>query len=411
MLFNVCSPAQPVTDDQYQHAGYSVSWFQTRVSTPSAVTARPQRETGRAVRTISAPARHRKNKQNVPFMPRKSRQKIPEPGDNYPPQQPVNGRLADMRMPGQIQPSAPTPGQTAGMLSHRRTTQVITQFWVTSQNDRQPSTTVFNHFHQPFEPRQCITVQIMNFINKQCYRTLPFFDQFLQFPFAVFTLFGDLYLLILCQVIKQDVNQRGEPDTLFVHRDGERATMILFSSLSCCCRRRRVTVSPLPTTPQTAISRPSRIAPLIISLCFINSAEVTGGISLQSSFCSELTRSSVISPGRANSFTFFVTRVVLITMAYLQSPCSPGTTDVPEEAYPSAGTATTQHHTLKRSGETSVPCSLISQVLTLRLSSSLFHTTHPRRYPEQDDPYVSEGYLPRSEKQRRQGKQADGSDR
>lgn len=93
-------------------------------------------------------------------------------------------------------------------------------FWVTGQNDRQPSTAVFNHFHQPFEPRQCITVQVMRLINKQCHRTFTFFDQLLQFPLATFTLFGDLHLLILRQVVKQGVNQRGEPDTLFVHRQG-----------------------------------------------------------------------------------------------------------------------------------------------------------------------------------------------
>lgn len=60
----------------------------------------------------------------------------------------------------------------------------------------------------------------MSLINKQCYRAFTLFDQLLQFPFAAFTLFGDLHLLILCQVIKQGVNQRGEPDTLFVHRQG-----------------------------------------------------------------------------------------------------------------------------------------------------------------------------------------------
>lgn len=45
-----------------------------------------------------------------------------------------------------------------------------------------------------------------------------FFDQFLEFPFAALALFGDLHLFILREVIKQGVNQRGEPDAVYVHR-------------------------------------------------------------------------------------------------------------------------------------------------------------------------------------------------
>lgn len=48
----------------------------------------------------------------------------------------------------------------------------------------------------------------------------PDADQFLQFPLAVFTLFEDLHLLVLHQIVKQGINQRDEPDTLFVHRQG-----------------------------------------------------------------------------------------------------------------------------------------------------------------------------------------------
>ncbi|CQP89306.1 Uncharacterised protein [Salmonella enterica subsp. enterica serovar Typhimurium str. DT104] len=60
----------------------------------------------------------------------------------------------------------------------------------------------------------------MGFINKQRHRAFAFFHQFLQLTLAAFTLFVDLHLFILCQVIKQGINQRGEPDTLFVHRQG-----------------------------------------------------------------------------------------------------------------------------------------------------------------------------------------------
>ena len=60
----------------------------------------------------------------------------------------------------------------------------------------------------------------MRLINKQRHRAFTFFDQLLQFPLATFTLLGDLHLLILRQVVKQGVNQRGEPDTLFVDRQG-----------------------------------------------------------------------------------------------------------------------------------------------------------------------------------------------
>ena len=45
--------------------------------------------------------------------------------------------------------------------------------------------------------------------------------------------------------------------------DSDLATATRFSSFSSCCKRRKVTVLPLPTTPHTAISRPCRTAPLM----------------------------------------------------------------------------------------------------------------------------------------------------
>ncbi|EQL42755.1 hypothetical protein M770_34885 (plasmid) [Pseudomonas aeruginosa VRFPA03] len=40
-------------------------------------------------------------------------------------------------------------------------------------------------------------------------------------------------------------------------------TVIFFSSSIACCSRRNITVLPLPMTPHRAISRPSKIAPLM----------------------------------------------------------------------------------------------------------------------------------------------------
>lgn len=93
----------------------------------------------------------------------------------------------------------------------------------------------------------------------------PDADQFLQFPLAVFTLFEDLHLLVLHQIVKQGINQRDEPDTLFVHRQGTGDNNFVFIHqllLQASQGDRFATCHlPLATTPQTAISRPSRIAP------------------------------------------------------------------------------------------------------------------------------------------------------
>ncbi|CSQ02084.1 Uncharacterised protein [Shigella sonnei] len=48
--------------------------------------------------------RHCKGKQDIPLIPGKACQIICELGNNSPSPQPVNGRLPDMRMTGQIQP-------------------------------------------------------------------------------------------------------------------------------------------------------------------------------------------------------------------------------------------------------------------------------------------------------------------
>ncbi len=104
-LFRIRRPVQPVTDDQHQHAGNDVA------GSGQGYPRRQQEQRGRRTKqaALFTPLQHlrghRKGKQNIPFIPGKSRQKPAALGDNRQAPQPVNRRLSDMRMPGEVQPA------------------------------------------------------------------------------------------------------------------------------------------------------------------------------------------------------------------------------------------------------------------------------------------------------------------
>ena len=66
---------------------------------------------------------------------------------------------------------------------------------MTSENDREGATTIFNYLNQAFKADEGTAMQVMSFINKECDWLFAFFDQIPQFSLPFFALGGDFNVL------------------------------------------------------------------------------------------------------------------------------------------------------------------------------------------------------------------------
>ncbi len=124
---------------------------------------------------------------------------------------------------------------------HGRAAQIVAQLRMAGQDNRQPAACVLDHFHQALEADEGVSVQVVRLVDEQCHRPLSLFDDFLQFPLALLALFGDLYLLVLRQVVVERRNQGGQLDAVLFH--GQRLcdghAVLVFQNLLKAAQRDR----------------------------------------------------------------------------------------------------------------------------------------------------------------------------